>query len=76
MDFTAPVIIGILLVAFGALIMIARRAVRFVFKLMLFGLMLLALLFGAVALWWNGWLGTREPARVNRPAETRRGAAK
>jgi heme/copper-type cytochrome/quinol oxidase subunit 4 len=66
------VIIGIIVVVFAlsVFLFIARRAMRWAIRLALLGIVVLALLAGALA-WWL-YYGSSAPAKETRPAATRR----
>lgn len=72
MTLTAIVIGGLAIFLVGLLILVARRAIRLVIKLALFGLLLLVVLVGGLVIWWNGRTSTSEPTRENRPPSSRR----
>ncbi len=62
MDINAISIIGGVLVLV-ILIFIARKVLRLAIKLMLVGLVVIALLVGAGLGWWNGWFGSASPTK-------------
>ena len=55
--------IFVIVIAFGLLFMIVRRALRLAFRLALVGLFLLALLVGALAWWYYSPLQSGQPQR-------------
>lgn len=60
--------------AIALLLIVLRRVVRLAIRLVLVGVVLLALFVGGVVWWWNG--GTKSagsPAVDNRPGTQRRG---
>jgi hypothetical protein len=67
---TALGVIGL----FGLVVVfaIARRAIRWMVKLALLGLLLVAVLIGAVVIWWEGRSSSSEQPRESRPAASRR----
>ena len=58
-------IVGLLLFVF-----IAKRLLRLAIKLVLAGVVILALLAGAGYGWWNGWFDT-QPKSTRKPGPTR-----
>lgn len=62
------VLVGVLWV----FMFMARRAVRWAIRLALLGIVVLALLVGAVAWWWYGVGGSTGPQRESHPTGTRR----
>jgi multisubunit Na+/H+ antiporter MnhC subunit len=69
-------LILIAVVGLAVVFMIARRTLRIMFKLALFAVLLILLLVGAGMLWWNGWFGSPEQHRTERPAPARRSTQK
>ena len=70
MDPNIAYIIGAI-VAVAIFLFIAKRVLRLAIKLVLVGIVILALLAGAGYGWWNGWFDTRsKPAPRTGPAQT------
>jgi hypothetical protein len=63
---------------FGIVVLfaVARRALRLVVKLALFGLVLLALAAGGIFVWWNGGITSSQRPPETRTPSTRRAPAK
>jgi len=71
MDFTTIFIIGgVVLVAI--LVLIARLAVRWIVRMTIVGIILLALIGGALFLWWTNSLTSKPQESRPHPAPTRR----
>lgn len=62
-------VVGVMAIAL--LLIVLRRVMRLAIRLVLVGLILLALLVGGVVWWWNGSGNSNAPG--NRPGTTRRG---
>jgi len=71
MDF--PIIAAVLgVLSIGVLFLLVRRALRFVVRLALLGVLILFLLTGGLAWWWYGSDGSSKQKGNNRPANTQR----
>jgi hypothetical protein len=76
MGISAIVLAVVGLLAIVVLFALARRALRLVVKLALFGLVLLALAVGGILFWWNGGLSSSQHAPETRTPSTRRAPAR
>ena len=72
----AKIISAIAAAALVLFVFIAKRVVRLAIRLMLVGVIIMALLAAAAVGWWNGWFDTSSPQRPERPAPTRRAASR
>ena len=71
MDF--PIIAAVLgVLSIGVLFLLARRALRFVVRLALLGVLILFLLTGGLAWWWYGSEDSSKQKGNSRPANTQR----
>ena len=71
MDF--PIIAAVLgVLSIGVLFLLARRALRFVVRLALLGVLILFLLTGGLAWWWYGSDDSPTQKSNSRPAKTQR----
>ena len=64
----------ILVIAIGVIVVlmiVARRLLRFAFRLVLAGLLLLAIVIAITVGWWQGWFG-HQSSREPRSSQTRR----
>ncbi|MGH9943032.1 MAG: hypothetical protein ACRD9R_11825 [Pyrinomonadaceae bacterium] len=68
----SPLIVVILIAAGLLALLLAWRAVRFLVRLALLGVLLLALLAGGYVWWWQNSGDSAAPSRKQRPADTRR----
>ena len=59
-------------IVFLVFLFIAKRIWRLAVRLMLVGMLVIALLIAGVWGWWNGWFGPQATPRTERPAPTRR----
>jgi hypothetical protein len=69
---TLAIIVGVVVVVFAVwlILVMARRVLRLAVRLALAGVVVLALVLGAVAWWWYG-MGSSFSPRENRPATRR-----
>ena len=68
-----PIIVAVFgILSIGVLFLLARRALRFVVRLALVGVLILFLLGGGLAWWWHGGGNSLLKQNDNRPANTRR----
>jgi multisubunit Na+/H+ antiporter MnhC subunit len=69
-----PIIVAVFgLLSIGVLFLLARRALRFVVRLMLVGALVLFLLIGGFAWWWYGANSPASKQSDHRSANARRG---
>jgi hypothetical protein len=76
MGISAIVLAVVGLLCIVVLFALARRALRLVVKLALFGLLLLVLAVGGIYIWWNGRLSSSQQAPETRTPSTRRAPAR
>lgn len=58
------------LLAVVIFIFVGKRMLRLAFKLVLVGIVIVALLAGAGYGWWNGWFDSQKSQRRNAPTRT------
>jgi hypothetical protein len=75
MGISAIVLAVVGLFCIVVLFALARRALRLVVKLALFGLLLLALAVGGIFIWWNGGISSQHAPETRTPS-TRRAPAR
>jgi multisubunit Na+/H+ antiporter MnhC subunit len=75
MDF--PIIAAVLgVLSIGVLFLLARRALRFIVRLALVGVLILFLLIGGVTWWWYGSDDSSTQKGNSRPAKTGRSTSR
>jgi len=75
MGISAIVLAVVGLLCIVVLFALARRALRLVVKLALFGLLLLVLAVGGIFIWWNGGISSKQTPETRTPS-TRRAPAR